>query len=307
MALPTQSFASAAEEPLELLADRFTELFLKHRESLLIKKYKTLNRVVWQELIGTIQQRSIEGKIFSDLPKSIYTHLTEDKRIYYFFMGLTIDEALIEKYLRYWQESDDRSLETGFYLPLLNHIISNIEKAHNIHQVERWEKFLELWHNHPEEIFNPDYQSQLREANVYETERPGCPWINSDTPLAGNLRKLESLIFEETGWYPHFLVNISVEDKYVLQKGSIDDSSAKKFGEGLIGEYDLKMLKISHFVIHMLNQLYGDSDMEIYSLLSPGWPIDLLKIDWKENPVWFPEHFVSQAVLKRYLPLQISI
>jgi hypothetical protein len=307
MAVPTQSFASAAEEPLELLADRFIGLFLKHRESLLIKKYKTLNRAVWQELIGTLEQRSIEGRIFNDLPKAIYTHLTEDQRIYHFFMGLTMDEAIIREYLTPSNPKDGYASDSGFYLPLLNQLVPKIEKAHNIHQVEKFGKFLELWHNHPEQVINPNYQAQSFKASVYGTERPEYPWISSSTSLAGNLRKLESLIFEDTGWYPRFLVNISVEDKYVLEKGSIDDSSARNLGEGLIGQYDADMLKISHFVIHMLNQLYGDTSLEIYSLLSPGWPIDLLKSDWKQNPAWFPTFFVSQAFLRRYLPLQISI
>jgi len=78
-------------------------------------------------------------------------------------------------------------------------------------------------------------------------------------------------------------------------------------GTELDNQHSINMLKAAHFTLGMVLELYGDSEPQHYSLVAPGWPVDLLRSIWNVNPAWFPPMMVSQAALRRYLPLQIDI
>lgn len=265
-------------------------------ESILIKKYKKLNQSQWIEIIKIMEKESIEGKYYRD-----YVGGTREQ---YLFIGLNIDQKLMNEFLIPFDLKDPDRLDVTFYTPLLEHVVETMEKAYEKYKVPKWKEFLEMWNTNRKEIINPNYREETNKAGIYGTPFPECPWIQSSNPLHNGLNSLEHLIFDKTIWYPVFLVNIDLDDKYFFEKGAVKEAESDNKDSD---EYSKKLLNVSHFTLDMVLEMFDINESPRTSLLAPGWPIDLLKMNWDVNPKWFPKFMKSQGYIKKYLPRSIEI
>ena len=289
---------SNAESIADALAAMYIEGFSR-QEAIAIKKYIAMTEAQWQEVITILENKSARG---------VYCREYSDKtRAHFLFVGFTIDQKIIDDIMSVEDTYPIDRLDIVFYTPLLQHFADVLRTAYGVYHIKKWADYLEMWDNNRKELINPQYQQELTEASIRGTRRPNYPWFVSSRHMDGNFRSLSDFPFKETGWYPIFLFNVCPGDQYLFEKGAVVESATHLDLRELITQNEASILKVSHFVLYAVSQLYGQIDWPHFSLVAPGWPIDLLKSDWTSDPKWFPKFMESQAFLLRRMPWSISL
>jgi len=290
------------KKSIDEIADNLAKVYM-HSDfmgSIVIKRYGNLNKGSWREILKIMQERSSQGKTYR-----MYRSQNKWVRGYFLFIPVNFDTNVIEVIVEppkgdmdeYFKQMHRR--EKVFYETFFESLVYTIENIKGSFKDSKLEGFLREYKN--KEIFNINWHDEITHWGIYQDiPKPKTPMIKPSHNLDANINLLWWLYFNKTKFNTRFLLNIDLDDKLYLKKNTLD---VKKDPNDL---EDKKLLDTFYFTAYMINQLYSVGGPSHFSLITPGWAIDVIQ-DAFSHPNWFKRIVVNQNTLRKYIPTTIDL